>query len=325
MELYVAYASDDNYVQHVGVSMLSLYENNKMFESITVYILDTSISIENKQRLISISKEYNRNVVFFDFSDIKNFIGMEIWSDRSFATMSRLFIARYLPKNIEKILYLDCDSVINSSLEELWSIDIDDYYVAGVLDTVGTEVKKCIGLNENDIYINAGMLLINIKKWKDELVEQKLIDFFKKYKGHVPNMDQGAINGTLKNKICTIHPKFNVMSINLTHSYKDVLSIYKLVPYYDEKKFIEACNKPVIIHFTPGLANRPWSKNCCNPLKHLYIKYMNMTPWNGTVLQEDKRKLHVKLLSWIYFKLPIVFYKCSLLIIEKLKNLKKYS
>ena len=75
--------------------------------------------------------------------------------------------------NLDKIIYLDCDSIIADSLEDLDNIDISDYYIAGVQDTVTNFFKTSIGLNKDDRYINAGMLVINLKKWREDKIEEK--------------------------------------------------------------------------------------------------------------------------------------------------------
>ena len=72
MRLSVVYSSDDKYAQHTGVSIISLLDNNRHFDDIDIYIIDNEISIENKKKLNSIVKDYDRKVEYIDFSKYKN-------------------------------------------------------------------------------------------------------------------------------------------------------------------------------------------------------------------------------------------------------------
>ena len=134
MNLDVVYSSDDNYAQHVGVSMLSLFENNKSFGSINIYLIENRISMANKNNLVSICEKYNRKLKFIDFYEYSNNLNLNMEHHISTNAYARLFLPRILEKSIDKIIYLDCDSIINSSLSNLWRLDISNYYVAGVCD-----------------------------------------------------------------------------------------------------------------------------------------------------------------------------------------------
>lgn len=103
---------------------------------------------------------------------------MSVKGDFSLATYSRLFIASLLPETVDKVIYLDCDALVLDSFKEILNLDLNNYLAAGVLALNCTaEVKKAIDLNEDDLYINAGMLLINLKRWRQENVENQ---FFRK-------------------------------------------------------------------------------------------------------------------------------------------------
>lgn len=309
MNLYIAYSSDDNYAMHAGISIISLFENNLEANAITVYIMDNDISNDNKKKLLSIAKKYRRTIEFIKFNNIEEYLGMNIWSDRSLSAMSRLLLCEFIPVEIDKIIYFDSDTIINYSLEEFWKVDIDNYYVAGILDTVFKESKTLVGLKKDDIYINSGVLLINTNKWREERINEQIIGFLKEHKGKVYHTDQGIINAVLRNKILPIHPKYNVLSTQLSFSYNDIIYLYNLEPYYSVSEVKYAKNNPVIIHFTPGLYNRPWVENCNHPLKHIYLRYKNISPWNDISLQSDKRRFHIKILTFIQKNFNIKIYK----------------
>lgn len=304
MDLNVVYSSDNNYAQHVGVSMLSLFENNREFKNINVYLIENDISAENKDKLLLICKEYTREIKFMNFNDFSSKLKLDIGNSISINSYARLFLASVIEEKVEKVLYLDCDSIIVNSLKELWNSDISEYYIAGVSDTVSKNTKEKINLSEHSAYINAGMLLINLKKWREDDIEKRFIEFIALFNGQVFHHDQGTINGVLYQNILLLHPKYNAMSTFFTMNRHDILTYYGLSDYYSESKLNEAINNPVYVHFTPAFVNRPWIKGCKHPLASLYKKYLEMTPWKGTSFYKDNRKLVEKMVAFLYNNFP---------------------
>lgn len=86
------------------------------------------------------------------------------------------------------------------------------YCVAGVQDNPALYALEAIGMDENDRYINSGVLLINLKQWRAERIEEKIIKMIQAHNGFVLHHDQGIINGVCKGKIKILPPKFNTMS-----------------------------------------------------------------------------------------------------------------
>ena len=92
---------------------------------------------------------------------------------------------------LDVILSLDNDTIVNSDISNLWDIDISNYYIAGVRDTPA--------FNRNGLYVNAGVLLYNLKKLREDKMDEKMIralntikrdfheqDLFNEmYKGHI--------------------------------------------------------------------------------------------------------------------------------------------
>lgn len=77
------------------------------------------------------------NVIFIDtrevHSKLLNLINLDV---RSMSTWYRIFLPLILPDDVEKVIYLDCDGLINSGLSELWFTDVSEYHIAGVMDTI---------------------------------------------------------------------------------------------------------------------------------------------------------------------------------------------
>ena len=240
-------------------------------------------------------------------------MGKKIQANRALSSFSRLFAASFLDETIEKVLYLDADSLILGSFKELWETNIENYYVAGVLDVGPDYVKTAVGLSKDVNYINAGVLLINLKKWRNEDVESKFIDFLEKNNMQVYNNDQGIINATLNDSILIVDPKFNLMSPFLEKDYDDVIKWNGLKNYYDKETIENAIKNPVFLHFVHFINGRPWFKDTKHPCKDLYLKYASETQYKNDVVVEDYRglkyKLFFSLTNFLPYKLVCLIYR----------------
>ena len=156
----IVYASDDNYADILGVSLVSLFENNKECKELSVYILDDGIGGENKSRLLSVGEKYGRDISFLDVS--RHFKkGMDP-HHLSMTTFSRLYIGELLDDGIDKVLYLDCDIIVRKNIRELYDTDMEGLYAAGAGDCVSAAHRRAIGLGRECFYLNAGVLLANL-------------------------------------------------------------------------------------------------------------------------------------------------------------------
>ena len=126
------------------------------------------------------------------------------------------------------------------SLGEFWDHPLGNFWVAGVWDTVDSLFLEKIGLRAHDKYINAGILLINLKKWREERLEDRFMDFVKSFDGNVPHHDQGVINGVCKDNKSILGARYNVTSNIYTFSLKTIKRLYFMDDYYSLEELEEA-------------------------------------------------------------------------------------
>lgn len=303
--LNVLYSTDSNYAPHAAASIYSLLDNNKDFEKIKIYIIDDKISEECKAKFYKmISGFSNADLTFYPFENLKPKLQIkESWF--AMVGYARLMLSEIA--DIERMLYIDCDTIINDSLKELWETDIEGYCIGGVQDNPSLYALENIGMDENDRYINSGVMLINLKKWRDDNIEEKIIQMLKDHNGSVLHHDQGIVNGVCKNSIKIIHPKFNTMSQFFLMNAKQMKSLSDVKNYYTQDDLDEAIKNPVIIHYINKFYNRPWFKSCSHPLKDLYIENLSKTPFK-VELKEGSQKNSVKIRKFVFEHFPFFIY-----------------
>lgn len=303
--LCVAYGADDNYAKYLGISMLSLFQTNREFDEIDVFVMDCDIGETNKGKLLSIADEYGRRLQFILMKDYVDDLNLNMGARKiSVSSYARLFLASVIPEEYRKILYLDCDTIVKGKLTEYWNINLDGYMAAGIRDTVDKFFLKKIGLTQDHSYVNAGVLLINLESWRGKGIQQQFMDFIQKFDGNVPHHDQGTINGVCSGKILVVPLRYNVTSNIYTFSAKTIKNIYYMNSFYSQEDLDDARNNPVILHYTTGLVGRPWEMKCTHPKKEEYSSVADKSPWREDQLLPDSRSLNVRMFAVLYKHTP---------------------
>ncbi len=302
--LHIVVASDDNYAEFVATLLVSIFSSNaECFDRITVHLLANGITEATLRRITAHIPTGKGELLSYDISDISNRLGIEVPKTIAISSYARLFIQSLLPRDISRVLYLDCDTIVTDSLTELWQTDLTDYYIGGILDTLpDTVAKTSVGLGENVPYVNAGVLLINLEQWRKDNLQRRFLQFLLSYGGHVHHHDQGLINGVCRGHIKVLHPRYNLTTNYLSHNY-DILRQTN-TPFYSKEQIGEAKSHPAIIHFTAGFLTRPWCKGSHHPFASLFRQMHAKTMWKDTPLREDDRSLGIKLHSWTFLHLP---------------------
>lgn len=302
----VVYSSDDNYAQHLGASISSLLMHNNNVDEVNIFVVDNEISEENKRRIEEIVSPYACcSLTWISFEKWKEKLHLNMPWPIALSSYARLFVGSMLPADIERILYLDADTIICSDLHELWNAQLEEMVLGAVQDCVGDRVKVVIGMECNEKYINAGVMLIDLKKWRRLNVEQRCLDFIAEKQGEVIHHDQGVLNGVLRKQIKILPLVNNVMTIHYVFSLRKIRKYFgDNSEFYDEREIKEAKSNPVILHFTPSFTSHPWEKGCCHPYATLYWKALENTPWANAELQKRGAKWYVNLYEWRYRTLP---------------------
>lgn len=303
--LSVLFSSDNNYVQHMGVAIFSLLKNCDDFERIDIYVIEDEITESNKTKLEQMVLQFNKaKIIWIPFKKWKKQFQLDMQWPISISSYARLLVAEMLPTDVSRVLYMDCDMIVVDSIKKLWNTDLQGKVLGAVQDTVGDSVKSAVGLFSNDLYFNAGLLLIDLQAWRQQNVGGKCMMFINEHQGKVTHHDQGTLNGVLRNNWTKIGLQNNLMTIHYLFSMQDIKKYYgDHAEFYSDSEISFAKENPVILHYTPSFTTRPWVKNCKHPLKEIYWDVIAQTPWNGAKPQKDTSKWYVKLINWRYRKL----------------------
>ena len=209
---FAIYDKTGHYSKLTGTAILQLFENTN--SKVTIHLLhDNTLTEDNRDKFIQIADRYEQQLKFYNVEElctdglakIEEHFPQAKDSHFSIATFYRFFIPElFLPQGIEKAIYLDSDIIVNMDIAEFWQIDLGDKPLGVVteadngLPTKKGDTKGAILVREDvipqEIYFNAGILLMNLKVLHDE--EANILAGMK-FIGDYPNIicfDQDILN-----------------------------------------------------------------------------------------------------------------------------------
>ena len=268
----VAFAADDNYAVPVTVAMTSLLINKK--DEINLYLLyiKGKFSIKNQERL---KRQINKlgSTIHFVVLNPEELLDFPILR-HGLSAYLRIY-SPFLIKDIDKLLYLDCDIIVRKPLDSLYFSDIENSEFAAVADIVDSKEKDhlCnIGYSYNRPYVNTGVLLLNFKKLRNNDLKGMMFPYVSKYKEYIKYSDQDVIN-CLWEKINILPPKYNLMnSLTTGFSLDD--------SPWSEEEIKEALDDPYVIHYSNMF--KPWYWGTRHKYKKEWYKYLKYTHYSNS-------------------------------------------
>ena len=265
------------YVKLVNILLNSIQLSNKDTK-FDVYILHRELDIEDKNIIesgLDLNK-FNIKMIKIDEEEVKNFPQYQKRYPKEI--YFRLFATKYLPENIDKILYLDSDTLVINKLDELYNMDFEgNFYIAT------THVKKILRkinevrlrIDEDVPYINTGVLLINLKELRKIDVQKEVCEFVENNSKKLMLPDQDIITALYGNKIKIV----DALRYNLGD--RD-LNLYNLNHIKNPIGLKWVKENTVIIHYYGR--NKPWNKNYRGKLGVFYYRLERILRGTGKVL-----------------------------------------
>lgn len=250
----IAFATDENYIVPTLVAFKSAVINTNSDNKYIFFILvEKDVSDAVKKMFLSVIDGYP--YITLNFLIVGHLIGkVNIFQNGpvkgvSLVTYYRFLLPDLLPE-YDKALYIDTDTIIKNDVAQIYEYNMNDAYVAGVRDIVEyqNETVRCKELSIDSLhtYINAGVILLNLKKLRDTNLAHKMLKVAST--SSFPYNDQDIINSLCYGYIAILPFRCNVILDYLSNpsTISEVLNI----DYEKETK------QPIILHFAGR--SKPW-------------------------------------------------------------------
>ncbi len=263
---------DGNYSKFTGTAMLSMFENTST--KITVHILhDNTLTLDNRDKFSYIAGRYGQIIKFYnvertcaaEIEELKSKIPAINSARVSIGALYRIFTTEVLPKEIERVIYIDSDMIVNLDINDLWQVSLGDKPIAAIPESEADSIFfKVISrshylINEKIVsyenYFNSAVMLMNLNRLRSE---RKTLMQGVKWRMNHPQcicFDQDILNYCFGNDYVCLPNRFD--------------------------RFVtseRAAKRPVqkfIYHFT---GSNP-TMNFNDDLNRLYFQYFEKTPW----------------------------------------------
>lgn len=239
----------------VMLSTLAAADNNEHFD---VYVMNSSLTEEDFSEVRTRLAD-----TFVRLIDVKipegEFDGAPVTDRYPKEMYYRIFAAKYLPENLDRILYLDPDIVVLRSLRELYDTDLEGYYYAAAshVKEVMRKINEIrLGMEDDCPYINSGVMLMNLALLRSEQDEEAVYDYIRRNEKLLILPDQDILSGMYSDRIYPLEP--------LLYNMTERLMIYHhLTPE-------NVANISAIVHYIGR--NKPWKDTYVGKLGVFYSR-----------------------------------------------------
>jgi lipopolysaccharide biosynthesis glycosyltransferase len=256
---------DNHYAILMGALIKSIESNHHTAEKLEFFIVEDGITAKNK---LKITNNINPDIVKIHWLVMTDCIpaNAKLPVDNSSLPLNiyiRLFIPYFIPKTIKRIVFLDVDMIMLEDISKLWYTNLQDNIIGAVQDQFiqivsrwgGISNYEDLGIPAENKYFNAGLMLIDIEKWEEANITDKVITCLADNKKHVQFQDQYGLNAVLAKQWLSLDPLWN-----------------RFANSEDER--------PNLIHFT---GRKPIYKSYefSEKYKVIFFQYLNMTGWKN--------------------------------------------
>ncbi len=263
---HVAFCFDRNYQQHFGASITSLLLNYSGVESdLCIHVFTDAMDDAFAARVKRLQSKYRATIkVHSPSAAIMNRLaGLPLPAHFTSAAYLRIMLAGMLPEEVDRVLYLDADTIVLSDIRELLAADLSGKTLAGVGDYEESEMARYWSISQ---YINSGVMLMDLRRWREFDYTNKCIAFGLANKDRLKYVDQCAINSVLAGDIKKLPSRWN--------------------GFVRPERADGVPEDAAILHYISG--SKPWQSWYEHPLGRHYWKFLEVSPWSGSAPEQPR-------------------------------------
>lgn len=279
MTVDIAFVTDRTYLPWCSTALLSCFESNPS-KSIRVHVLhDGSVTDDDADRLTSMAELGRVSVQRVDPQGVSQLpaldrFGRIVWY--------RFLLPQLLPA-VDRVLYLDADTLVVDDLESLDQFNLDGFAVGAVPNiTLPADQPRvrALGLGAESDFLNTGVLLLDLSQLREEGLVDKMTKAVDALSGRIRWPDQDALNYVLAGSWARLHPRYNVQNsfIECPAESVEILGADRLD---------EALSMPAILHFEGPYVCKPWHVLSRHPWRERYRSTLRRTPWADVGMEDD--------------------------------------
>jgi lipopolysaccharide biosynthesis glycosyltransferase len=270
-------ATDGNYLSHCTVMLQSLCLHVREKSDLRVFLILDNVSPQVFAKGIPHLYEIlpSLSIIRADSGPLDHF---PVSGHASIATYFRLLLPSLLPAELQRVIFIDADTVVTSDLEELWRLPLEGKALAALK----VPFKDVDDDYQPGDYFNAGVMLIDLDRWRQADVLRRGGEFARANPQSLRYWDQDVLNHLFQADWLPFHDRWNACP----HLF-GLFPGFSLDPNHLTASEQEAIADPAIVHFAGGgWMVKPWNARCLHPLRHHYLHARSLTPWAADPLDD---------------------------------------
>jgi lipopolysaccharide biosynthesis glycosyltransferase len=275
----VIFVADDHYAMPLAAAIASVVANLGKERKTDLFVVDGGISRTNKEKIMQSEDRDRVRIQWLQPSESHcdllrslpcGYIGK--------TTYYKMLVPELLGPEYSRIIYLDCDVIVERDITDLWAADLGENFVLAVQDLINPFVSSPLGLRNwremgrkaNDELFNTGLLVLNAAKWHKENVTLKLLHYLRDHYQYVQLCDQDAMNAVFRDEWGRLDSRWNVLPyMSLARNYTSL----------SRKSHEDLLARAYLLHFCGP--KKPWNARCSHPQRDRFFHYLDMTAWSG--------------------------------------------
>jgi lipopolysaccharide biosynthesis glycosyltransferase len=275
----VVFVADDHFAMPLAAAITSVAANLGKGHKAHVFIVDGGISRTNKEKIMESENREQVKIQWLQPSESQcdllrslpcGYVGRTAYF--------KMLVPELLGPEYPRIIYLDCDVIVEADINALWDADLGENYALAVHDLINPFVSSPLGLRNwrelarkaDDELFNTGVLVLNAAKWRKENVTLKLVQYLKDHYQYVQLCDQDAMNAVFRDKWGRLDSRWNVLP------YMNIARNYCLLSKNSHKELLRDA---YLLHFCGP--KKPWNARCGHSQRGRFFHYLDMTAWSG--------------------------------------------
>lgn len=301
----IAYACDENYVALTAISAVSALRFNPAAK---IVLLGCNLSEDGVGVVKSRVEKAGGSFRYCDISSrIQDIASRKCAAYTSYAIYARIFAPQVM-ENVERILYLDCDTLVCDSLSDLYEMNMDGCPFSLCHDCISQAYKKFINIDESAPYFNTGVMLIDVNRWKEARCTERILAELDDPHGPMVLPEQDIIARIFQGEVKVLAPRWNFLSQFFLFSYDGIRRIvgkYADAPmFYSREEYDSARKRASIYHFSGHTLGRPWYVGSKSPMRGEYVEAASLADLREMAAQVKPLQLAYRLQYVLYRILP---------------------
>ncbi|MCP8861635.1 glycosyltransferase family 8 protein [Latilactobacillus curvatus] len=256
-------AVNSDFIETLAILYASILNHNDSHRHYAFYVLEDHLTARDKAVLQHVVARFDADLTFAEVNE--SLLANTVESDRILKTAYyRILIPDVFP-HLDRALYIDCDALCLTDLARLWDIDLGQSFLAAVEDAGFHERLEKMAIDyQSPRYFNSGVMLLNLKKWRQHNIVSRVLDFINQHPEKLRFHDQDALNAILHDRWIHLHPMWNAQTNILMNTITPPTEHLK-------KQFLETQKEPALVHFCGH--EKPWHASSSHPFTPQYRYY----------------------------------------------------